>query len=126
MSVISIFCVLIIRIWQNTGSFDAAVTELKSSGNIESAFSGTTKLPLPVMAFTLVHEVQHAKPLVGAAGHMADQVEGLTATVRKADDELVGKRSYGFKSVQHRISPEKKRTNPQNYAFLALLVRRCF
>jgi hypothetical protein len=78
------------------------------------------------MAFTLVHEVQHAKPLVAAAGHMSDQVEGLTATVRKADDELVGKRSYGFKSIQHRISPEKKRTNPQNYAFLALLVRRYF
>ncbi|KAJ7191352.1 hypothetical protein GGX14DRAFT_407289 [Mycena pura] len=61
------------------------------------------------MAFILVHEVQHCNLLVDNH-HLSDQ---------KALD---GRTAYGFQQVQTMTSTLKK-LNPQNYAFLALMMQ---
>ncbi|KAJ7192461.1 hypothetical protein GGX14DRAFT_595797 [Mycena pura] len=96
----------------NTESYVDAAQRITTSGDISQAFPVSNGVPQPPIAFTLVHEVQHADPLLDnpQVNHFADQLG--------AD----GKRAYGIKQVQQ-MSPNLKKLNPQNYAFFALLAQ---
>ncbi|KAJ7212671.1 hypothetical protein GGX14DRAFT_393562 [Mycena pura] len=84
-------------------------TRIPASG-VAAAFPvNLDGVPLPPMAFILVHEVQHCNLLVDNH-HLSDQ---------KALD---GRTAYGFQQVQTMTSTLKK-LNPQNYAFLALMMQ---
>ncbi|KAJ7196698.1 hypothetical protein GGX14DRAFT_403160 [Mycena pura] len=93
----------------NTESFVTAAARIPASG-VAAAFPvNPDGVPLPPMAFILVHEVQHCNLLVDNH-HLSDQ---------KALD---GRTAYGFQQVQTMTSTLKK-LNPQNYAFLALMMQ---
>jgi hypothetical protein len=87
---------------------------MKASSDIgKSAFVFDGEFPLPFLAFSIIHELQHSIPLVdGVANQLKDQVD------------FEGERAYGLQQVQE-MDPAKKPENPQNYAWFALLVRRC-
>ncbi|KAJ7155290.1 hypothetical protein C8R46DRAFT_1356504 [Mycena filopes] len=92
----------------NSDSFTQAAEKVEASGNITSAFTYDKKVPQPLAAFTLIHEVQHCDALLGdpLANHLADQkFNGTSAT--------------GLKAVQS-LDPKLKKLNPQNYAWFAL------
>ncbi|KAJ6549511.1 hypothetical protein B0H10DRAFT_2242838 [Mycena sp. CBHHK59/15] len=60
----------------NTESFTAAAARLKAGGNVAtSAFQFEGQTPLPFIAFTLVHEVQHCTPMLDGKeeNHFVDQ-----------------------------------------------------
>ena len=70
------------------------------------------------MAFTLVHEVQHADVLIGAANHCNDvDSDKVLPNGKKA-------KAYGLQQIQ-RLTDADKVKNAQNYAWFGLLVRLC-
>ncbi|KAF7292099.1 hypothetical protein MIND_01236400 [Mycena indigotica] len=99
----------------NTESYTVAAARVKASGQIQDGFPvkqvGTLSVPAPPLAFTIVHEVQHADPLMDnpATDHLVDEKGGT------------GARAYGFQQIMHELSKDQKARNPQNYAFFGLL-----
>ncbi|KAL0946181.1 hypothetical protein HGRIS_012443 [Hohenbuehelia grisea] len=79
-------------------SFTVAAGEFKKTGSFKN-------VPL---AFTMIHEAQHAIPIVGAANRCIDVKVG-------------GKPMYGLQQIQHKITDAEKLQNAQNYAWFALL-----
>ncbi|KAJ6526408.1 hypothetical protein B0H19DRAFT_1275764 [Mycena capillaripes] len=97
----------------NPESFVDAATRITTSGDISQGFPlSASGVPLPPIAFTLVHEVQHADLLLEnlPVDHFADQLGPN------------GKAAYGFNQLQL-MDQSQKKLNPQNYAYFSLLAQ---
>ncbi|KAF7292092.1 hypothetical protein MIND_01235600 [Mycena indigotica] len=102
----------------NTESYTVAAARVKALGKIEAGFPnkqvGTVSGPVPPIAFTIVHEVQHAHPL------MDDPGRDFLVDEKVLDAQGVLRRAYGFQQIMQLDLPKKQR-NPQNFAFFAML-----
>ncbi|KAF7292094.1 SRR1 domain-containing protein [Mycena indigotica] len=102
----------------NPESYSTAASRIRGSGNIKDGFplvdfGALGKKPVPPLAFTIIHEVQHSDPLAD------DPILDHLVDVRGSS----GNRAYGFTQIMHELTVDEKRRNPQNYAFFALLAQ---
>ncbi|KAJ6573115.1 hypothetical protein DFH09DRAFT_1152360 [Mycena vulgaris] len=96
---------------KNTESFTTSAARIKAA-TAASAFPLEGAVPLPLIGFTLIHEVQHCNPMLDNpdVNHFIDEKVGGDG----------GPRAYGINQVQN-LTPVQKTRNPQNYAWFALL-----
>ncbi|THG96580.1 hypothetical protein EW026_g5280 [Hermanssonia centrifuga] len=111
----------LIRIFPNSFEYDVPdskgshkVDTLPLQKAVEAAIAKTwfDEKAVP-MAFTLVHEVQHADVIIGAENHCLD--------VAFIDDKGKTVKAYGLQQIQKKITNEEKVKNAQNYAWFAFL-----